>query len=237
MRLQFPRPGPTQRWRKLHQQQQRWQQTGGLPPALQRLVNTPLPGADTLLHDYPWLAFDFETSGMNAERAHILSIGFVPVLARQIALDQAQHHYVSSSVTIAAQTAVLTHITPEMLKNAAGIDAVMEQLFTHLAGHVAVVHGKMVEARFINHYLMTRYGLDTLPIIWLDTLEMGRRHQRLQQDGREDYRLASLRSRCGLPSYTAHNALSDAVATAELALAQLACRFCSIPPTIGAILG
>ncbi len=237
MKLQLPWSGTALGLRKLHRQQQRWQQISGLPPALQRLVNTPQPGADTLLHNYPWLAFDFETSGMNAEQAHILSIGFVPVVARQIALDQAQHHYVASSVEIKEQTAILTHITPEMLKNAAGIDEAMERLFTHLAGHVAVVHGKMVEARFINHYLVTRYGLDTLPVIWLDTLEMGRQHQRLQQDGREDYRLASLRSRCGLPPYTAHNALSDAVATAELAMAQLACRFCNTPPTIGDILG
>ncbi|WP_226569047.1 exonuclease domain-containing protein [Mangrovibacter yixingensis] len=235
MKLLWPWSGEPQGLRKLHKRQQRWQQLDGLSPALQRLVDTPVPPANTLLADYPWLAFDFETSGMDAEQAHILSIGFVPVIARQIALEQAEHHYVASSAAIEAQTAILTHITPEMLKNAPGIDEAMEELFDHLAGHVAVVHGKMVESRFINRYLLTRYGMDNPPVIWLDTLEMGRQHQRLQQDGREDYRLASLRERLGLPSYTAHHALSDAVATAELAMAQLACRFRGTPPTLGDI--
>ncbi|MEN3754770.1 hypothetical protein ABC733_25190 [Mangrovibacter sp. SLW1] len=39
--------------RKLHKRQQRWQQLDGLSPALQRLVDTPVPPANTLLADYP----------------------------------------------------------------------------------------------------------------------------------------------------------------------------------------
>ena len=60
---------------------------------------------------------------------------------------------------------------------------------------------------------------------------------RLQRQGkRNGLHLGDCRTRYYLPEYAAHNALIDAVATAELFLAQMRYRFGTHPPALRQIL-
>lgn len=213
----FP-PSLTQ---QIESQRLKWRNIPGLSPALQQLVATQLPDFNADVFSIPWLAFDFETSGLDANQDRILSIGSVKVQNGQILLASAHHQYISSDSQVNAHSAVIHHITPEMLSDGEAIDEAMEMLFLRLAGHVAVVHGKMVERAFINAWLRTRYDTEDLPILWIDTLELERRYQQARRQMHNDLRLSSIRREYQLPDYPAHHALCDAVATAELLLVQL----------------
>lgn len=199
----------------------RWLKIPSLSPALRQLLQGPLPDGNTPVAGAPWLAFDFETSGLDARRDRILSIGCVGAEYGEIILNGASHHYVREAASINAHSAVINHITPEMLQGGGVIDDLMESLFTRLQGRIAVVHGKMVESAFIDAWLQERYGLSGLPIPWIDTLDVERQHRRAIHCENADLRLSAIRRYYGLPDYPAHHALCDAVATAELLLAQV----------------
>lgn len=209
---------------RLQAQRENWLRVANLSPALKQLLETPLPDIECDVSQVPWLIFDFETSGLDAERESVLSIGSVVAENGQISLASAEHQYISCDKQLNAHSAVINHITPEMLNGGSGLDEAMEMLFARLAGRVAVVHGKMVEAAFINSWLRKHYAQDGLPILWIDTLELERRHQQAVRSMQNDFRLSSLRRHYQLPDYPAHHALCDAVATAELLLAQIRAR-------------
>ena len=86
-----------------------------------------------------------------------------------------------------------------------------------------VAHGAAIERRVIARLSKAHFGVD-IPVRSICTLKLERR---LNPNlvGTDAYRLAATRSRYNLPDYHAHNALVDAVATAELFLAQVAHRF------------
>ncbi|TNV22738.1 hypothetical protein FH968_01425 [Buttiauxella sp. B2] len=213
----FPAPLAT----RMEEQRQQWVRIPDISPALRHLLETPLPDFTTEVTSVPWLAFDFETSGLDANTHRVLSIGSVIAEKGQIKLASAQHQYISSDNPVNAHSAVINHITPEMLRDGVALDEAMEVLFTRLIGRVAVVHGKMVEGAFINAWLRMRYGREGLPLLWIDTLELERRHQQATRNVHNDFRLSSIRRHYQLPDYPAHHALCDAVATAELLLAQV----------------
>lgn len=212
---------PVSLTKRTEAQRQQWLRIPDLSPALRLFLETPLADFKAEVTSVPWLVFDFETSGLDANSHQILSIGSVVAEKGQVMLGSAQHQYISSDKPVNARSAVINHITPEMLRDGVALDEAMETLFARLTGRIAVVHGKMVEGAFINAWLRMRYGRDGLPLLWIDTLELERRHQQATRSMHNDFRLSSLRRHYQLPDYPAHHALCDAVATAELLLAQI----------------
>ncbi len=215
---------PPSRETRLQTEREQWLRVPGLSHALKQLLEAPLPDFNATVTDVPWLVFDFETSGLDATMDCILSIGSVVARNGQIGLASAQHHYISTGNPVNARSAIINHITPEMLREGVSLDEAMEALFASLTGRVAVVHGRMVERAFINAWLFTRYGREGLPLLWIDTLELERRHQQAARRMQNDLRLSSIRRDYHLPDYPAHHALCDAVATAEVLLAQIHAR-------------
>ncbi|WP_246615091.1 hypothetical protein [Agarivorans litoreus] len=89
---------------------------------------------------------------------------------------------------------------------------------------------------FSDTYLQQRYQDSHFPVLWIDTLSIEKSllaNANRQKNG--DYRLASVRKRYCLPDYPGHNALVDAVATAELLLAQSKRVYAQTPQVIGAL--
>ncbi|MEI6860060.1 MAG: 3'-5' exonuclease [Shewanella sp.] len=189
-----------------------------LPDFLFALLTQRLPELKDNVTSFTYLAFDIETSGLNAKQDHILSIGCVTMTGKRIDLSSVSHTYIKGLVR--PETAVINHIMPQMVNRAKKLDMVMEHLFKQMYGKLLLVHGKQVEQQFIDHYLMQKYNLPPMPLLWLDTLSIEKSmtlNKQNQQDG--DYRLISVRRRYGLPDYNGHNASVDALATAELYLA------------------
>ena len=175
-----------------------------------------------LLDDAPFLSIDVETTGLKPGRDALVSIGWVPVRDRVIDLSQAKY-FVLSGVRI-GDSAVIHGVTDDDVARL-GVDhaLVLERLDAALSGHRLLAHFAQMETGFIAQLYRDQWGVKKK---WganevVDTMEMERRHmERMGTYPRgEDLRLARVRQRYNLPAYRNHNALTDAIACAELYLA------------------
>lgn len=191
-----------------------------LPNMLANLVEQPCPETNQRAQDIDYIVLDFETTGFDSEQDRILSMGWVIIRQNRIDLASAQHIYINGNSQIKPETAVINHITPQMLAGGMSIHDAMMRFFSATEGRVIVAHGCVIEANFLNHYLKQTYHLPDLPLLWIDTLCIEKKLARnIHQDDSIDLTLSGARRRYHLPEYTGHNALADAVSTAELLLA------------------
>ncbi|MBD1577509.1 MULTISPECIES: exonuclease domain-containing protein [Vibrio] len=192
----------------------------GCPHELRRLLLTPLPKMNKPLQELDFLVLDFETTGIDFDKDSLLSVGSVSIIGGRIDMETAAHCYVDDNQKIKAASAVVNHITPQMLLEGEQLDEAMNRLFVKMTGKVVIAHGAVIERSFIQTYLLKRYQLNAFPIIWLDTLKIEKHLVYHDQSERVELQLNDVRKRYNLPPYSAHNALVDALSTAELYLAQ-----------------
>lgn len=206
---------------KLKRKQKQFLHNNSVPSLPRRLVRYPSVSIDTPTTQCNYIVLDFETSGFDVEEDNILSVGWVELKSGKVDLSTATHAYINSESSIKPETAVINHITPQMLLEGVSIDDALSAFMIAAMGKVIVAHGCIMEKQFLDNYFVSRYHMAGVPIIWLDTLCLEKRLAKgINQHMDIDLRLASTRERYGLPAYNSHNALSDAVATAELLLAQ-----------------
>lgn len=192
-----------------------------LPEVLFHLINTPCPEINDLAKDGNFIVLDLETTGLNSEDDLILSMGWVDIANNIIDLASAQHLYLNNDSQINPETAVINHITPQMLSEGVSIHDAMMAFFEAARGKIIVAHACIVEENFINQYLLKSYGLREIPLFWLDTLCIEKNMEKAISNHEEVIlTLSGTRQRYGLPEYNSHNALADAISTAELLLAQ-----------------
>lgn len=192
---------------------------------LRALLEAPLPGTGTPCREVRFVALDLETTGLEAGRDEILSMGWVQIEALRIDLSTARRRLVRPSRAIPEQTAVIHRIMDDHAAGGAPMDQVLPELLGALAGKVLIAHHAPLELSFLEAACRRVYGQGLL-IPAVDTLQLAReRMERRQLAYRKgDLRLDALRAGYNLPRYRAHDALSDALAAAELFLAELAER-------------
>ena len=179
-----------------------------------------VPTLTDTAESFDYLALDFETTGLDVNNDLILSIGWVEINHSYIDLASCKHHYINSKSQIKPMTAVINHITPQMLDEGESIHDAIKALFNASKGKILVAHGCIVEAQFLQKYMQRNFQLTALPLLWIDTLSI-EKHMAMSVNNPDiDLTLASTRERYNLPEYNSHNALADAVSTAELFLAQ-----------------
>lgn len=191
------------------------------PNGLRQLLSYPVPKLGVSVDSLHYLSLDFETTGLNPHKDHILSIGTVPMFNSKIDIGMAMHVYLNRSEGINSESAVINHIVPEMLENGYELDQTMDKLFEMMRGKVVLVHGAVVEKQFIDYYVQQKFGIDQLPVVWIDTLKIEKALTYIQHPETCSYQLSDVREKHHLPIYPAHNALIDAISCAELFLAQL----------------
>jgi DNA polymerase-3 subunit epsilon len=165
---------------------------------------------------------DFETTGLNAKQDNILSIGYVALAASQIRLDSCYHQIVAAHCQLEDDNVTIHTITDQEKASGRPLASVVEDLLTALAGKAMLVHYAQIEKNFLEQACIKLYGMaPVFPII--DTLALAKkRHDRCSQVYTPStLHLTSLRDEYGLPHYAAHNALNDAIATAELFMAKI----------------
>ena len=190
------------------------------PGPLADYLATPFPDSRSDCREIEIVALDLETTGLDPRKDVILSIGLVHIDRFSVKLNTAWHSIVRIDRAIPGESAVIHQITDDQAAAGAPIEELLPELLGRLAGKPMLVHYSAIEQNFIDTACRRLYGAPFLiPII--DTLEIGQRvferRNHLIQAG--DLRLFNLRPRYNLPHYKAHNALSDALATAELFLA------------------
>lgn len=181
----------------------------------------PEPGTDW--QSVEFLAIDLETTGLDRRRDAILSVGHVTLRDGTIDLGTAEHRLVRISGAVPAASAVIHQITDDEAAQGEDLEAVLADLLTVLAGKVLIAHHARVETGFIGAACRRIYGVGlVVPVV--DTQLLAQRwfeRRHITYKG-SDLRLHALGERYNLPRYTAHNAFYDALAAAELFLAQAA---------------
>lgn len=182
-----------------------------------------VPAASTSVAELELLAVDMETTGVRADIDRLLSIGWVPVRRGRIILAEAGYVLIRGSQV--GESATIHGLTDQALEAGVDYEEAIAQLLEALRGHALLAHFAALEVGFLCAGTQQLYG--TTPRLQVvDTFALERRHmERMGTYPRgEDLRLPRVRERYGLPRYSAHNALSDALACAELYLALSARR-------------
>jgi len=195
-------------------------------PLQQRLLQQTLPSPGARVADLEMIALDFETTGLDAQRDQIVAAGWVLIRGDRILMASAREvHVRSGQADGVGQSAVIHGILDSDLDDADSTESMLEQLLPELAGRAIVAHAASIERGFLAA-LLRRLGGVPMPNPFIDTLSLERRL--VEGEGgrvRElhgDLTLDACRARRGLPDHQRHSAGSDAIAAAELLLAQVA---------------
>lgn len=192
------------------------------PGALRDFLSVPLPALNTPIDKIKILAVDFETTGLDAKQDKLLSVGFVTLNQQQISLKSSYHQIIKTKEQLEESNVIIHHITDSQKEQGQALAMVVEALLKQLAGSVMLVHFARIEKQFLTQACIELYGMaPTFPII--DTLALAKRRldKRDVAYDPSELRLANLRQKFKLPEHYAHNALNDAIATAELFMAQM----------------
>jgi DNA polymerase-3 subunit epsilon len=190
--------------------------------ALKDFLSIEFPDPNTPLSDIDILSVDFETTGLHAINDKLLSVGFIGIKQQQISLKDSYHQIIKTKDELSADNVIIHQITDQQKEKGAPLKEVVEVLLKALAGKVMLVHFARIERQFLQQACLELYGVaPVFPMI--DTLMIAKR----QLDKKDvaydpsDLRLSALRYQHGLPNHFAHNALNDAIATAELLMVQV----------------
>lgn len=184
-------------------------------------LDTPLVSPDSRFIDTEFLVLDFETTGLDLEKDRALSVGYTVISRGRINMSDNAHFYISHEEQIPDSSVVIHGITEQTARKGEQVDYVLEELLMQMRGRVLVAHYANIERNFIKKLVMETYH-SQIPLQIIDTLAVEyRRRKRLAPDvATNSLRLFNLRDQYKLPRYQAHNALIDAIATAELLLLQ-----------------
>lgn len=187
------------------------------PGPLHDYLATPFPGSGSDYREIEFVALDLETTGLDSSCDEILSIGLVSLKAGRIELATAEHHLVTPMRPIPERSAVIHRITDDTAAEGKELSEVLPSVFSRLCGRVLLGHHVGIERAFLDAACRRLYGPGFLiPLADTEFLIHRWLEQRDQTFACGDLRLNALRERYGLPRYGAHNALTDALATAEL---------------------
>ena len=191
------------------------------PGALRDFYAVPFPSPRLDWRDCEYVALDLETTGGNAALDHIVSVGWVCIEHEVIVLASAVSCVIRSTMPMPERSAIIHAITDDEVAEGDRVSETLSELLTVLRGRVLIAHHAATETGFLDAACRRIYGHRFLsPTV--DTLELARQWyaRRALQPARGELRLAALRERYQLPHYSMHDALSDAIATAELFLVQ-----------------
>ncbi len=175
---------------------------------------TRLPPGRTLWRDASYCAVDLELSGLDPRQDEIVSFGAVPIEEGRIQLTAAVHGRIRPLRSM-SEAAIRVHgMRAADLADAPPLDIAIDPLLAAMAGRIPVVHVANIERGFLRPALR-RQGL-RLRTPMIDTSVLGPvwLHER---DGRGPRRLslAALAGALGLPSHHPHDAIGDALTTAQ----------------------
>ncbi len=193
------------------------------PGPLKTYYKTDTPTLDTPYTQAEFLAIDLETTGLDRRRDEIVSVGFVPIRGGRIHLAEAEHHLVRPTRPVGDAAAKVHGLLDDRLAEAEPLEAVMPRVLAALTGRIPVAHHAVVEREFLSRACRALYG-HTLVVPWICTLALARRSMAMRGASISDgaLRLGACRDVYGMPPHRSHNAVSDALACAELFLAQAA---------------
>jgi DNA polymerase-3 subunit epsilon len=162
----------------------------------------------------PFAALDFETTGLDYERDAVISFGVVPVLGGRVVLGASAHQLVAPDVAASPASMKVHGIVPRDLERAASPSEARERLAAELSGRFVLAWYAGVELAFLRRMFggrarsWRRRTIDVRPLV----LELE------GEDPRSRRGLSATAERYGVPVANPHDALDDALVTAQLFL-------------------
>jgi DNA polymerase-3 subunit epsilon len=192
------------------------------PGPLRDYLSAPEQDPRTPLAEARLLALDFETTTLDAETGFPLSAGWIPVDGVAVRLGGAGAVVFLPPAVGVGDSALFHGITDDAASAGLKESEAVGQILAALAGRVLLAHHASIEATFLAAACRRIWGVSP-ELTCVDTLDI--EHRLVTRGGSEpapgSLRLGAVRERYGLPSYGAHEALTDALACAELYVAQL----------------
>jgi DNA polymerase III subunit epsilon len=196
-----------------------WAQRQCSYPLQARLLKQPLPSRGQSFEDLEVVALHFETTGPDPARDHVIAAGWVLVRGDPIIMASLRE------LRVRMPDAGSQDGADENPDDAESVEALLEQLLPDLAGRALVAHAAATERSFLNA-LLNRLGGVALPNPFIDTVALERRlfkgNGETPRETHGDLSLDACRARHHLPDDPPHSAGANAVACAELLLAQVA---------------
>jgi DNA polymerase-3 subunit epsilon len=203
-----------QHWYKRKQYYRQAQRT-----PLAELYTHPAFSLNAKVADIDFLVADCEMSGLDPKTKELLSIGWVRISKGKIDYSSRKHILIHSSQSV-GDSIQIHGLCDQRLAGASSASSALGKLAQSAKGAVLVFHHAVLDIAFIQKAAQNNFACPLL-FSYVDTMQI--EHKRLERSGKSaPLQLASCRDRYGLPAAFQHNAMFDAVATAELFLAQYA---------------
>jgi DNA polymerase III subunit epsilon len=159
-----------------------------------------------------WVAIDCETSGLDAARDRLLSVGAVAVRAGRIELASAFHSLVKQDAVSASSNILIHGIGGDAQRAGRQAPEVIHDLARYVGDDVPVgFHAPFDEQVLRRHAFRARQR-------WVDLATLAP----VLFPGRKARLLDEWLAQFGIPAHGRHDALGDAFATAQLLLVALA---------------
>jgi DNA polymerase III subunit epsilon len=171
-------------------------------------------------------ALDLETGGLDARKDPIIAVGMLPVRGGLLRLGEAYQSLVrlESDDAITAESMRAHQLVPREVKDAPPLAEVLREVDRRIGADVLLVHQAAIDVRFLER-AHRRCGVRWRRPTVVDTVDLlvrsAKKARFVDPDASDRdpvLNLSAARARLGLPDYGAHDALTDAVATAELFL-------------------
>lgn len=159
-----------------------------------------------MIKDY--IAFDLETTGLDAENDSIIEIGALKVIDGKV--SERFMEFVKPDKPISAMITGITGITNDMVKNARATDEIIRDFTRFCGDYILVGHNILFDYKFIKKYA-TSYGYP-FEKEGIDTLQIARKTLRHL----ESKNLGCLCEYYQITNQAAHRAYHDALATAKI---------------------
>ena len=185
--------------------------------------NSIRPIKRNFIKDTQLIAIDFETTGLDYSKDEIISMGFCPIHNGVIRLADCLHIVIKTENTLTSENVAIHGLMDDELEQGLSQKKALFKFIELTQGKIIVAHFHNIERAFIQKLAKQILG-KYLPLSFIDSFEFAKcRMQKTQQViTPESLRLFNLRKQQGLPNYKAHNALEDAISTAELHMTQTA---------------
>ncbi|MBM4404262.1 MAG: DEAD/DEAH box helicase [Candidatus Cloacimonetes bacterium] len=162
-----------------------------------------------ILDGVEFVAIDLETTGLDSRKDEIIEIAAVRFAQGKV--TERLNTFVKPRGSLPKYIEILTHITPQDLKNAPRIGEALSELLPFLEDAVLVGHNVRFDLDFLDANLV-RDGRLPLANPWWDTSEM----TRIYLPFTHDHKLITMTEHFQIPLLNAHRAIDDAEATGHL---------------------
>ena len=177
---------------------------------------------DQSFMDCSFISLDIETDGLDPKQDSVLSLASVLLSGAVIRLSETTYYFVQAEKLQTTKNIEVHGIHPSEMTQGIREKELMEHVLSQLKGKIFIAHNASFDWAFLNQICLRNFGSPFFcPVIDTMRVEQARLERKQFVMNRGSLTLSACRARYGLPMFDEHDARNDAMATAELLLAQV----------------